>query len=39
MGVAPLFHLLGLQNAMLMPMALGATVVMQPRWEPRTRPA
>jgi fatty-acyl-CoA synthase len=33
MGVAPLFHLLGLQNALLMPMALGATVVMQPRWD------
>jgi fatty-acyl-CoA synthase len=33
MGVAPLFHLLGLQNAMLMPMALGATVVLQPRWD------
>jgi fatty-acyl-CoA synthase len=33
MGVAPLFHLLGMQNAMLMPMALGATVVMQPRWD------
>ena len=33
MGVAPLFHLLGLQNAMLMPMALGATVVMLPRWD------
>jgi fatty-acyl-CoA synthase len=33
MGVAPLFHLLGMQNAMLMPMATGATVVMQPRWD------
>jgi fatty-acyl-CoA synthase len=33
MGVAPLFHLLGMQNAMLMPMAVGATVVMQPRWD------
>ncbi len=33
MGVAPLFHLLGMQNAMLMPMALGATVVLQPRWD------
>jgi len=33
MGVAPLFHLLGLQNAMLMPMALGATVILQPRWD------
>lgn len=33
MGVAPLFHLLGMQNAMLMPMALGATAVMLPRWD------
>lgn len=33
MGVAPLFHLLGMQNAMLMPMALGATVILQPRWD------
>jgi fatty-acyl-CoA synthase len=33
MGVAPLFHLLGMQNAMLMPIALGATVVMLPRWD------
>jgi fatty-acyl-CoA synthase len=36
MGVAPLFHLLGMQNAMLMPMALGATVVMMPRWDAAT---
>lgn len=33
MGVAPLFHLLGMQNAMLMPMSVGATVVMLPRWD------
>lgn len=33
LAVAPLFHLLGLQNAMLMPLWLGATVVMLPRWE------
>lgn len=33
LGVAPLFHLLGLQNAMLMPMSAGATVVMMPRWD------
>jgi len=33
LGVAPLFHLLGMQNAMLMPMAVGATVVMLPRWD------
>ena len=30
--VAPLFHMLGLQNAMNMPLTLGATVVMMPRW-------
>ncbi len=33
LGVAPLFHLLGMQNAMLMPMAVGATVVLMPRWD------
>lgn len=36
MGVAPLFHLLGMQNAMLMPIAIGATVVMLPRWDAAT---
>ncbi len=30
--VAPLFHMLGLQNAMNLPLTLGATVVMMPRW-------
>ena len=30
--VAPLFHMLGLQNAMNLPVTLGATVVMMPRW-------
>ncbi|MEZ5647069.1 MAG: long-chain-fatty-acid--CoA ligase [Burkholderiaceae bacterium] len=30
--VAPLFHMLGMQNGMNMPMTLGATVVMMPRW-------
>lgn len=33
LGVAPLFHLLGMQNAMLMPLSQGATVVMLPRWD------
>ncbi len=32
LGVAPLFHLLGLQNCMLMPISQGATVVLLPRW-------
>lgn len=31
-AVAPLFHMLGMQNAMNLPMTLGATVVMLPRW-------
>ena len=31
--VAPLFHMLGMQNGMNMPMTLGATVVMLPRWD------
>jgi fatty-acyl-CoA synthase len=35
-GVAPLFHLLGLQNALLMPCWLGATVVMLARWDAGT---
>jgi fatty-acyl-CoA synthase len=30
--VAPLFHMLGLQNGMNVPISLGATVVMMPRW-------
>ncbi|KQP13584.1 long-chain-fatty-acid--CoA ligase [Pseudorhodoferax sp. Leaf267] len=33
LGVAPLFHLLGLQNALLMPVWQGATVVMLARWD------
>lgn len=33
LGVAPLFHLLGLQNALLMPVWQGATVVMLSRWD------
>jgi len=35
-GVAPLFHLLGMQNALLMPTWLGATVVMLARWDAAT---
>jgi fatty-acyl-CoA synthase len=30
--VAPLFHMLGLQNGMNVPITLGATIVMMPRW-------
>ncbi len=30
--VAPLFHMLGLQNGMNLPLFLGATAVMMPRW-------
>lgn len=33
MGVAPMFHLLGMQNCMNLPMLLGATVVLLPRWD------
>ncbi len=33
LGVAPLFHLLGMQNCMLMPISQGATVAMLPRWD------
>ncbi|MFC3609348.1 long-chain-fatty-acid--CoA ligase [Stutzerimonas tarimensis] len=32
LGVAPMFHLLGMQNCMNLPVYLGATVVMLPRW-------
>ena len=31
--VAPLFHMLGMQNGMNMPLTLGATIVMMPRWD------
>ncbi|NML32752.1 AMP-binding protein [Paraburkholderia sp. G-4-1-8] len=34
LAVAPLFHMLGMQNAMNLPITLGATVVMMPRWNP-----
>ncbi|WP_280153955.1 long-chain-fatty-acid--CoA ligase [Piscinibacter sp. XHJ-5] len=33
LGVAPLFHALGMQNGMHLPLMLGATVVMLPRWD------
>ncbi|MEO6292416.1 MAG: long-chain-fatty-acid--CoA ligase [Burkholderiaceae bacterium] len=32
--VAPLFHMLGMQNGMNVPITLGATIVMMPRWNP-----
>ncbi|HSV36487.1 MAG TPA: long-chain-fatty-acid--CoA ligase [Ramlibacter sp.] len=32
LAVAPLFHMLGLQNGMNMPIVLGGTAVMLPRW-------
>ncbi len=31
--VAPLFHMLGMQNGMNMPLTLGSTMVMMPRWD------
>ena len=34
LAVAPLFHMLGLQNGMNMPIFLGGTSVMLPRWSP-----
>lgn len=33
LAVAPLFHMLGLQNGMHLPISLGATIVMLPRWD------
>jgi fatty-acyl-CoA synthase len=33
LAVAPLFHALGMQNGMHLPLMLGATVVMLPRWD------
>ena len=30
--VAPMFHMLGMQNGMNVPVTLGATIVMMPRW-------
>lgn len=35
LAVAPMFHMLGLQNGMNMPIFLGATAVMMPRWDPQ----
>lgn len=37
--VAPLFHMLGLQNGMNLPILLGATAVMMPRWQAATAAA
>jgi fatty-acyl-CoA synthase len=31
--IAPMFHALGMQNGMHLPLMLGATVVMLPRWD------
>jgi fatty-acyl-CoA synthase len=36
LAVAPLFHMLGLQNGMNLPIWLGASVVMMPRWHAAT---
>ena len=36
LAVAPLFHMLGMQNGMNMPLFAGATAVMMPRWNPAT---
>lgn len=36
MGVAPMFHMLGMQNAMNLPILVGGTVVMMPRWHAAT---
>ena len=33
LGVAPLFHMLGMQNGLNLPLTLGATVVLMPRWD------
>jgi len=33
LAVAPMFHLLGMQNCMNSPLYLGATVVLMPRWD------
>ncbi len=33
LGLAPIFHMLGMQNGMHLPLMLGATVVMLPRWD------
>jgi acyl-CoA synthetase (AMP-forming)/AMP-acid ligase II len=33
LAVAPMFHLLGMQNGMNLPLLAGATIVMLPRWD------
>jgi fatty-acyl-CoA synthase len=33
LGIAPLFHALGMQNGMHLPLMLGGTIVMLPRWD------
>ena len=33
LAVAPLFHALGMQNGMHLPLMVGATIVMLPRWD------
>lgn len=33
LAVAPMFHMLGMQNGMNLPIMLGATVVVMPRWD------
>lgn len=33
LAVAPMFHLLGMQNSMNIPIFLGSTVIMMPRWD------
>ncbi|AEI82293.1 long-chain-fatty-acid--CoA ligase LcfB (plasmid) [Cupriavidus necator N-1] len=34
LAVAPMFHLLGMQNGIHAPLYLGATIVLLPRWDP-----
>lgn len=36
LAVAPLFHLLGLQNSVNGPIYMGGTIVLLPRWDART---
>jgi fatty-acyl-CoA synthase len=36
LAVAPLFHMLGMQNGMNMPVVLGGTAIMMPRWNAAT---
>jgi len=33
LGIAPMFHALGMQNGMHLPLMLGAGIVMLPRWD------